>query len=167
MRFFSVFWNDYAVHRSAVRQVLNGEDRENEVHFDIIGLRAGYKGQLKFIIDLRSTNSFHLQTNKQPSHTIMSSIVLGPGPEIPPLTAFVQLGLTAIYEAASLDDFNSAFDSVFAKSLTDITFNGETLTRDQYKSKLRSQQPLATPASSVTFGGVVTDSTDNVRGRSF
>lgn len=89
-------------------------------------------------------------------------IVLGPGPEIPPLTAFVQLGLTAIYEASSLDDFNSAFDSVFAQSLTDITFNGQTLSRDEYKSKIRSQQPLATPASSVTFGGTVTDSTDNV-----
>ncbi len=94
----------------------------------------------------------------------MSTITLGPGPEIPPLTAFVQFGVTALYEAASLDDFNAAFDSFFAQSLKDITFNGQTLTRDEYKSKIRSQQPLATPASSVTFGGVVTDSTDNVRG---
>ncbi|KLO11633.1 hypothetical protein SCHPADRAFT_854963 [Schizopora paradoxa] len=94
----------------------------------------------------------------------MSNIVLGPGPEIPPLTAFVQLGLTAVYEASSLDDFNSAFDSVFAQSLKDITFNGQKLSRDEYKTKIRSQQPLATPASSVTFGGTVTDSTDNNTG---
>ena len=93
----------------------------------------------------------------------MSNIILGPGPEIPPLTAFVQFGLTAVYQASTLHDFNSAFDSVFSQSLKDITFNGQKLTRDEYKSKIRSQQPLATPASSVTFGGTVTDSTDNVR----
>ncbi len=81
------------------------------------------------------------------------SVTLGPGPEILPLPAFVQLGLTAIYQSTTIDNFNAAFDSVFAKSLKDITFNGQTLTRDQYKTKIRTGQPLARPASSVTFGG--------------
>jgi len=94
----------------------------------------------------------------------MSAVNLGPGPEIIPLPSFVQFGLTAIYEAKTLDDFNSAFDRFFAQNMKSITFNGQKLTRDQYKSKIRGEQPLANAASSVAFGGVVTDSSDNITG---
>jgi len=57
------------------------------------------------------------------------SVTLGPGPEIVPLPEFVQLGLTAIYKASSLEAFNAAFDSLFAKKMKSITFNGKNLFR--------------------------------------
>ncbi|KAG2072833.1 hypothetical protein BDR04DRAFT_1141506 [Suillus decipiens] len=68
----------------------------------------------------------------------MSTIV-----NLPSLTGFTSPCLTAVLTAKNQADFDSAFDVLFAPHV-DVTYNGEHLSRDDYRAQLFSQ-------SSATF----------------
>jgi len=78
----------------------------------------------------------------------MSKIVL------PPTPTWAQQRITAIYQAQGQDAFNSAFDAFISKNVQTITFNGETLTRDQYKQQITTEKFLERSVT-VTFPGTV------------
>lgn len=78
----------------------------------------------------------------------MSKIVL------PPTLTWAQERITAIYQSKSGDDFTSAFDAFVSQNVQSIVFNGQTLTRDQYKQQISGEKFLETSAN-VTFSGTV------------
>ncbi|KLO11635.1 hypothetical protein SCHPADRAFT_891398 [Schizopora paradoxa] len=73
---------------------------------------------------------------------------------LPPTPTWAQERITAIYQAKSGDDFTNAFDAFVSKNVQSIVFNGQTLTRDQYKSQISGEKFLETSAT-VTFSGTV------------
>lgn len=58
---------------------------------------------------------------------------------LPPLKTWAEQHLTALIIAKTKEDFDQAFDNFIAKNVK-ISFNGESLTRDNYKEKLQSER---------------------------
>jgi hypothetical protein len=83
----------------------------------------------------------------------MTAIITGPGPVLPPLPEWVEGRLTAIYQAKSRDDFDTAFDEFISKDV-EITVNGAKTTREQYKQTLEQQRFLENHAT-LKFDGIV------------
>ena len=73
---------------------------------------------------------------------------------LPPTPTWAQERITAIYQAKSGDDFTNAFDAFVSKNVQSIVFNGQTLSRDQYKQQISGEKFLETSAT-VTFSGTV------------
>ena len=65
---------------------------------------------------------------------------------LPPLPTWAEQHLTALIQAKTQDDFNTAFDN-FISNNVEVTFNGAPLTRDQYKQQLQSERFLERSAS--------------------
>ncbi|KAG2072830.1 hypothetical protein BDR04DRAFT_959525, partial [Suillus decipiens] len=57
---------------------------------------------------------------------------------LPSLTAFTSSHLTAILTAKNQVEFDTAFDALFARDV-DVTYNGEKLSREDYRAQLFSQ----------------------------
>jgi len=73
---------------------------------------------------------------------------------LPPTPIWAQRALTAIYQSQSGDPFNSAFDAFVSQNVQSIIYNGQTLTRAQYKQQLSGEKFLEASAT-VTFNGTV------------
>lgn len=72
---------------------------------------------------------------------------------LPALDQWAEGKITALYQATTQDDFNTAFDDFIAKDVH-IYVNGAKMTRDQYKQLLEQQRILESSAT-VKFDGVV------------
>lgn len=80
--------------------------------------------------------------------TMTSNIVL------PSLSSWAQSHITALFQATTPEDFDSAFDAFLAAHVESITVNGETLTKEQYKQRLQRAKAFEQGAE-VTFLGTV------------
>ena len=83
---------------------------------------------------------------------------------LPDLEAWAQQHLTALIQANTQNDFDTAFDNFIAKHVK-ITFNGVSLTRDQYKQQLQGERLLERNAvisilNSVEAPKLKTDATE-------
>jgi len=72
---------------------------------------------------------------------------------LPSLTNWAEQHIQDIFNATSQSAFDSAFDNFLAEHVT-ITVNGTHLTRDQYKQRLQSENPIEAQVQ-VTFDGAV------------
>ncbi|KAK7677882.1 hypothetical protein QCA50_019194 [Cerrena zonata] len=70
-----------------------------------------------------------------------------------PLSTWAQQHITAIYQAVKAADFDAAFDAFISKDVK-ITFNGKSITRDQYKQSINGEK-FAEAAAQVKFIGTV------------
>ena len=77
----------------------------------------------------------------------------------PALCIFVENGLRAIYEAATKNAFEDAFDQFFSREL-DVTVNGETATRQYYKQLLWDEK-YHERSVSASFLGLLAVPSDN------
>ena len=66
---------------------------------------------------------------------------------LPPLNTWAKQHLTSLITATTQADFDSAFDNFIAKDVKSITFNGTSLTRDQYKKQLQGERFLERSAT--------------------
>ncbi|EJD04712.1 uncharacterized protein FOMMEDRAFT_166546 [Fomitiporia mediterranea MF3/22] len=86
------------------------------------------------------TNSFIftelLKSNASAKRTLSMSTAI----VLPPLKSWAEQRLTAIISAKTQADFDQAFDNFVAKNVKEILFNGERLSRDQYKDKLQRER---------------------------
>lgn len=70
---------------------------------------------------------------------------------LPPLNAWAKQRLTALITATTQANFDSAFDNFIAKDIKNTTFNGVSLSRDEYKQQLQGERILERTATiSVT-----------------
>ncbi|KZT67865.1 hypothetical protein DAEQUDRAFT_693415 [Daedalea quercina L-15889] len=82
------------------------------------------------------------------------------GPEVLPLTTWVENNISAIYKASTSDAFNEAFNA-FLHEDAQIYVNGNCLTRHEYKRQLQNQK-LGEYCASVTFSNAVQVPVDTV-----
>ncbi|KAI0338586.1 hypothetical protein BDW22DRAFT_1337653 [Trametopsis cervina] len=73
---------------------------------------------------------------------------------LPSLSSWAQSHITALFQATTPEDFDSAFDAFLAAHVESITVNGETLTKEQYKQRLQRAKAFEQGAE-VTFLGTV------------
>ncbi|CCL99831.1 uncharacterized protein FIBRA_01855 [Fibroporia radiculosa] len=81
------------------------------------------------------------------------SVILGPGPEVPPLAIWTKESVSALYTATSSANFNDAFNAFLADDAV-FTVNGKHLTRAQYKDLLQGEKFLEGSAQ-VSFSDSV------------
>ena len=72
---------------------------------------------------------------------------------LPDLTTWAERCMTSLYKDTKDRDFNADFDATFAQD-ADITFNGRSMTREQYKKELQGEKFAETHAQ-VAFSGSV------------
>jgi hypothetical protein len=78
---------------------------------------------------------------------------------LPPLTDWAEGQLSAILKATTEAHFDSAFDAFISKH-ANITVNGQSLSRDQYKQQLLGESAVNKQSASVQFSGTVEVPTD-------
>ncbi|KAG7087413.1 hypothetical protein E1B28_013381 [Marasmius oreades] len=78
---------------------------------------------------------------------------------LPPADTWAQRHLSALIQASSQEDFNSAFDLFISHDVKEIILNGDKVTREEYKQKFRSQV-FDERAATVTFAGTVASGKD-------
>ncbi|KAI0094219.1 hypothetical protein BDY19DRAFT_880141 [Irpex rosettiformis] len=71
---------------------------------------------------------------------------------LPTLSQWAQSRITALFNATTTEDFDSAFDAFLAHDVDSIVVNGEKLTKDQYRSNLQTARALEKSAE-VKFLG--------------
>ena len=72
---------------------------------------------------------------------------------LPDLTTWAERCMSTLYKDTKEHDFNADFDATFAKD-AQITFNGRSMTCEQYKKELRQEKFLERDAQ-VAFSGAV------------
>ena len=70
-----------------------------------------------------------------------------------PLSKWAQQHITTIYQAVEATNFDSAFDAFISKDVK-VTFNGNPITRDQYKQDIKGEK-FAETSAQVQFIGTV------------
>ncbi|KAI0920222.1 hypothetical protein AcW1_002025 [Taiwanofungus camphoratus] len=83
----------------------------------------------------------------------MTEISLGPGPVVFSLTDWTENSISAIIQATSQAQLDSAFDAFIAKD-AHITVNGKHVSRAQYKERFQSEKSTESSAN-VSFTGAV------------
>ena len=73
---------------------------------------------------------------------------------LPNNSDWIKQRIESLYQAKTQDDFNEAFDNFISKNAKSFTFNGEKLTRDEYKQKIQDQRVLER-STFIFFQGVV------------
>ncbi|KAF5345127.1 hypothetical protein D9757_013872 [Collybiopsis confluens] len=73
---------------------------------------------------------------------------------LPQLGPWAKSHLQSIIQATNQTDFDAAFDAFVAKEVH-VTFNGENISRDEYKKRLRAEA-FDEAGAVVTFNGVTT-----------
>ncbi|KIM84098.1 hypothetical protein PILCRDRAFT_397772 [Piloderma croceum F 1598] len=79
---------------------------------------------------------------------------------LPTLSVWAEGHLSAVLQATTEAEFDSAFDGFVSKHANNITVNGQHLSRDQYKQQLMGESAVNKKSGSVKFNGVVEVSTD-------
>ena len=64
------------------------------------------------------------------------------------LDVWAKQHLTNLIQAKTQPEFDRAFDNFIAQNVT-VEFNGQSLTRDQYKKKLQGSRPMRISANTV------------------
>jgi hypothetical protein len=72
----------------------------------------------------------------------------------PSTPTWAQERLSAIYKAEGDEAFTSAFDALIAKDVHSIVFNGETVSREEYKKHI-SDEKFFERSATVSFGATV------------
>ena len=92
----------------------------------------------------------HLDLNTQHTqrtHThIVSTMSKAGGLEIPTLDEWAKQRLTAVVTAKTQQSYDKAFDAFISQNVR-ITFNGKSLTRDEYKRRIRSEETFQLSSS--------------------
>jgi len=78
---------------------------------------------------------------------------------LPTLSVWAEGHLSAVLQATTEAEFDSAFDGFLSKHAS-ITLNGQHLSRDQYKQQLLEESAVNKRSGSVKFDSVVEVSTD-------
>jgi len=78
---------------------------------------------------------------------------------LPTLSVWAEGHLSAVLQATTQAEFDSAFDGYLSKHAS-ITVNGKHVSRDQYKQQLTEDGAVNKQSGSVTFNNVVEVSTD-------
>ena len=78
---------------------------------------------------------------------------------LPTLSVWAEGHLSAVLQATTEAEFDSAFDGFLSKHAS-ITLNGQHLSRDQYKQQLLGESAVNKRSGSVKFDSVVEVSTD-------
>jgi hypothetical protein len=78
---------------------------------------------------------------------------------LPTLSVWTEGHLSAVLQATTEAEFDSAFDGFLSKHAS-ITANGQHLSRDQYKQQLLGESAVNKRSGSVKFDGVVEVSKD-------
>ena len=68
------------------------------------------------------------------------------GVEIPTLDEWAKQRLTAVVTAKTQQSYDKAFDAFISQNVR-ITFNGKSLTRDEYKRRIRSEETFQLSSS--------------------
>ena len=83
----------------------------------------------------------------QRTHThIVSTMSKAGGLEIPTLDEWAKQRLTAVVTAKTQQSYDKAFDAFISQNVR-ITFNGKSLTRDEYKRRIRSEETFQLSSS--------------------
>jgi hypothetical protein len=78
---------------------------------------------------------------------------------LPTLSVWAEGHLSAVLQATTQAEFDSAFDGYLSKHAS-ITVNGKHVSRDQYKQQLTEDGAVNKQSGSVKFNNVVEVSTD-------
>ncbi|KAF9265117.1 hypothetical protein L218DRAFT_184265 [Marasmius fiardii PR-910] len=78
---------------------------------------------------------------------------------LPSADVWAQRLLTALIQASSQEDYDSTFDAFISQDIKEIILNGAHVSRDEYKSKFRSQA-FDERGATVNFVGTVANGQD-------
>ncbi|KAG7087412.1 hypothetical protein E1B28_013380 [Marasmius oreades] len=78
---------------------------------------------------------------------------------LPSADTWAQQRLSALIQASSQEDFNSAFDLFISHDVKEIVSNGDKISREEYKQKFRSQV-FDERVATVAFAGTVVSGKD-------